>query len=196
MNNKKWLIVLFVAMVLAQFAVPLKMIFDRENVLVAGKNYKFKTAPIDPSDPFRGKYVTLSFAENTFEVSDNEKWHNGQSIYVLLKTDKDGFAKIADVVKETPAESNDYVKAKLNYVVVQKDSTQTIHQLNIEYPFNRFYMEESKAPLAESMYWELARDTTKIAYASVSVQNGNAVLKDVFINDVSIKDLVKAERLK
>jgi len=85
-------------------------------------------------------------------------------------------------------------KAKLNYVATKKDSTKTIQELNVEYPFERFYMEESKAPLAESMYWEVSRDTTKITYASVSIQNGRAVLKDVFIGDVSIRELVKAKQ--
>lgn len=194
MSNRNWLIILFAVMVLAQLAVPFKMIFDREKVLSEGKTFKFKTAPIDPSDPFRGKYVTLNFAENNFEVSDGETWHNGQSVYVLLAADVDGFAKIVDVVRELPAESDDCVKAKLNYVATKKDSTKTIQELNFEYPFERFYMEESKAPLAESMYWEVSRDTTKITYASVNIQNGQAVLKDVFIGDVSIRELVKAKQ--
>jgi len=194
MSNKIWLIILFAVMAVGQFFVPLQMIFDREKVLSEGKTFKFKTAPIDPSDPFRGKYVTLNFAENNFEVSDGETWYNGQSVYVLLATDADGFVKIVDVVRELPAESNDCVKAKLNYVATKKDSTKTIQELNLEYPFERFYMEESKAPLAESMYWEVSRDTTKITYASVNIQNGKAVLKDVFIGDVSIRELVKAKQ--
>ena len=194
MSNKIWLIILFAVMAVGQFFVPLQMIFDREKVLSEGKTFKFKTAPIDPSDPFRGKYVTLNFAENNFEVSDGETWYNGQSVYVLLATDADGFVKIVDVVRELPAESNDCVKAKLNYVATKKDSTKTIQELNLEYPFERFYMEESKAPLAESMSWEVSRDTTKITYASVNIQNGKAVLKDVFIGDVSIRELVKAKQ--
>jgi len=194
MSSRNWLIILFAVMVLAQLAVPFKMIFDREKVLSEGNTFKFKTAPIDPSDPFRGKYITLNFAENNFEVIDGETWQNGQAVYVLLAKDAYGFAKIVDVVKELPDESNNCVKAKLNYVATKKDSTKTIQELNVEYPFERFYMEESKAPLAESMYWEVSRDTTKITYASVSIQNGRAVLKDVFIGDVSIRELVKAKQ--
>ncbi len=194
MSSRNWLIILFAVMVLAQLAVPFKMIFDREKVLSEGNTFKFKTAPIDPSDPFRGKYITLNFAENNFEVIDGETWQNGQAVYVLLAKDAYGFAKIVDVVKELPDESNNCVKANLNYVATKKDSTKTIQELNVEYPFERFYMEESKAPLAESMYWEVSRDTTKITYASVSIQNGRAVLKDVFIGDVSIRELVKAKQ--
>ncbi len=194
MSNKIWLIILFAVMALAQLFVPFKMIFDREKVLSEGYTFKFKTAPIDPSDPFRGKYITLNFAENNFEVTDGETWHNGQTAYVLLAKDTNGFAKIMDVVKELPSESDNCVKAKVNYVATKKDFGKTIQELNFEYPFERFYMEESKAPLAESMYWEVSRDTTKITYASVNIQNGKAVLKDVFIGDVSIRELVKAKQ--
>jgi uncharacterized membrane-anchored protein len=194
MSNKNWLIILFAVMVLAQLFVPLKMIFDREKVLNEGKTFKFKTAPIDPSDPFRGKYVTLNFAVNSFQVNDGESWREGQPVYVLLVEDTAGFAKIIDVAKELPSIGNNWLKARVSYTSVIKDSATTTDELYIEYPFERFYMEESKAPLAESMYWEAARDTTKITYASVNIQNGKAVLKDVFIGDVSIRELVKAKQ--
>jgi len=110
MSSRNWLIILFAVMVLAQLAVPFKMIFDREKVLSEGNTFKFKTAPIDPSDPFRGKYITLNFVENNFEVIDGETWQNGQAVYVLLAKDAYGFAKIVDVVKELPDESNNCVR--------------------------------------------------------------------------------------
>ncbi len=51
--------VLFAVMCLAQWIVPGKMVYDSENTIAEGTLYKFKTAPVDPSDPLRGKYVTL-----------------------------------------------------------------------------------------------------------------------------------------
>ena len=66
MINKKTQIVLFVLVALAQLYVPAKMIWDQEDVLKNGSEYKFKTDPVDPNDPFRGKYITLSFDNNTF----------------------------------------------------------------------------------------------------------------------------------
>jgi uncharacterized membrane-anchored protein len=58
---KKTILPLFALTCLAQWFVPAQMIYDQEQVLREGKTYHFKTAPIDPSDPFRGKYITLSF---------------------------------------------------------------------------------------------------------------------------------------
>ena len=52
-------------------------------------------------------------------------------------------------------------------------------------------MEESKAYKAEQEYRESQQDTTKTTYALISIKNGDAVLKDVFIDKIAIRELVK-----
>ena len=183
MKNK--LVLAFALVALLQLAVPVKMIFDKEHVITAGTDYKFRTAPVDPYDPFRGKYITLSFDANTFDVNDDKEWNMGDVIYVQLTTDSAGFAKIAYVTKEEPKEPKpDYVKAKVQYAYDSK--------LTIEYNFNKFYMEESKAGNAETVYRKANRrnsDTAQTVYALVSLMKGDAVIKDVIINGTSVKDL-------
>ena len=66
--NQKITIPAFILMVLAQLYVPASMIFQKERVITQGTAYKFRTAPIDPNDPFRGKYITLSFNETGVKV--------------------------------------------------------------------------------------------------------------------------------
>ena len=61
----------------------------------------------------------------------------------------------------------------------------------IEYPFNRFYVEESKASKAEGLYTNSQMDTSQVAYALVRVKMGKAILQDVRINERSIVDLVE-----
>ena len=56
---------LFIPIGLAQLAVPGWMIYKHESVMREGAVYKFRTAPIDPRDPFRGEYVVLDFAAET-----------------------------------------------------------------------------------------------------------------------------------
>ncbi|MFD1000437.1 GDYXXLXY domain-containing protein [Ohtaekwangia kribbensis] len=181
---KKIILPLFIVMCLVQWYVPAKMIVDQEAVLSEGKVYKFKTAPVDPADPFRGKYIVLSFAENHFKVKDYNEWLNVHDIYVSL-TDSAGFARIRNVSVTEP-QDEDYVKARVDFV-----STYEPYAVWIEYPFDRFYLEESKASEAEKIYWESQRnDSTQIAYAVVSVRNGEAALTDVRINDRSIVDIV------
>lgn len=189
MNAKKLILTAFVMVVLAQWYVPAKMIFDRETVLSSGKEYKFRAAPLDPSDPFRGKYITLRFSDTRFPLPPGEEWYPGEDVYVSLTTDREGFARIQSVNKKAPHKGTDYVKAKVHYVA--DDSVKTIL---VEYPFERFYMEEAKAPRAERVYNESLRDTTKQTYAQVSIMGNTAVLKDVLIDGVSIKELAKEQQ--
>src|SRR6185503_880784 len=95
----------FILMVLVQLYVPVKMIFSNESLLEGGREFKFRTAPIDPNDPFRGKYITLSFKENSARVENAKDWNNGDQIFVSLTQDEEGFAKILEVSKEKPTDT-------------------------------------------------------------------------------------------
>jgi uncharacterized membrane-anchored protein len=185
MNNKKLLLTALVIVALLQLYFPAKMIIDRENVLNTGKEFKFKTAPIDPNDPFRGKYITLVFKENSFDVHLDSNWTYNESVFVILTADEQGFSKIKSVSREKPADNQDFIKAKVTHV-----SHNGSYRLFIEYPFNRFYMEESKAYDAELLYRRSLPDTTQKIYALVNIKEGDAVLKDVRINDISIREIL------
>jgi uncharacterized membrane-anchored protein len=181
MNSRKILLTAFIIVALVQLFVPAKMILDKENVLATGTEYKFRTAPIDPNDPFRGKYISLSYVEDTVVIPNEKGWVTGEIIYVSLATDKEGFAKIKSVSKEKPAGTQGFVKAKVSFITGDGS-----HKLAVDYPFNRYYMEESKAPDAEQTYRQSLQDTNRITYALVRIKNGDAVLKDVIIDGASI----------
>jgi len=184
---KKIALVAFPIMCLAQWFVPGKMIYDQEAVLHTGTVYKFKTQPIDPTDPFRGSYITLYFEARSVEVNDPKEWAMGEKVFVILKNDSAGYAQI-DHLSKTKPEGRDYIETTVEYVT----EYQAPYTVNLALPFERFYLEESKAPEAERVYWEAARnDSAQVAYALVSIQNGNAALKDVMINDRSIVDIVR-----
>ncbi|WP_111707260.1 GDYXXLXY domain-containing protein [Lutibacter citreus] len=188
MKNKKLLFTLFIAVVIAQLFVPFKMILSKEDTLKTGTPYKFITAPIDPTDPFRGKFIVLSFIENEFNIEDEKEWKRNEIIFVLLQNNKDGFATIKSIVKEKPAEtSNDFIEAKVDRVY----ATEKNKRILIQYPFERYYMEEFKAKDAENTYRESQRDNMNKTYALVYVKNGEAVLKDVLINGKPIKQIVE-----
>lgn len=183
MFNNKIIIPAFVLMVLAQLYVPASMIYDAERILTEGTEFKFKTAPIDPVDPFKGKYVALTFDANSAKVANAQDWNYGDAVFVILTTDENGFAKISNITKEKPDDSDHYVSASIMHVV-----TDSISHVAIDYPFNRYYMEESKAYDAELAYNESALDTNQIAYALVAVKNGEAAIKEVYINGKTIRE--------
>lgn len=178
------LIGIFVLMVAAQWLVPAKMIYDHEVILTSGTPYKFRTAPVDPADPFRGKYITLNFAETSIGIVDPTEWEGAEYVYVSVENDSAGFAHISAVSMYEP-ENADYIKADVSYV-----STYEPYTLQFRYPFDRLYLEESKAAEAERQYWSSRTDSTQVTYAIVYVKQGEAALKDVMINDRSIVDIV------
>jgi uncharacterized membrane-anchored protein len=179
---KAYILVVFLVLCGAQWYVPFHMIAEQENLHDEGRVFRFKTEPVDPSDPFRGKYITLSFEADTFSNA-GEKWLRGETIFVTLEEDQDGFASIVGVSREAPEVSVNYVKAVVAY------GEDPVH---IQYPFDKFYMEESKAKPAENVYLDANRnDSTQVAYAIVHVKDGNAALSDVIIDDRSIVDIVR-----
>jgi len=190
MNSKKIILTAFILVALVQLFVPANMIWNKEATLNTGVDFKFKTAPIDPNDPFRGKYITLTYEESTIVVTDGQQYVNGESIYVSLTTDSAGYARIQSVSKTKPTDNENFVKAKVR-TFWGDDS----NELMIDYPFDRYYMEESKAYEAELTYRESQRDVNQITYALVSVKNGDAVLKDVLIDGTSISEIVRRVEL-
>lgn len=187
MKNKNILITLFLFVVIAQLFVPSQMIYNQEDILNTGKIVKFQCEPIDPSDPFRGKYITLRFKESAIKVKNLKEWNSNETIFAKIESSKDGFAKIKSISRTEPTENSTYLKLKINYIT-EYDGT----KIHLDFPFNRFYMNENKAKNAEIAYAESTKDTTKIAYALVATKNGEAVIKDVLIDNISIKELATA----
>lgn len=184
-----YLFILFLIVCAAQIFVPSQMILNREDVLNTGTLYKFKTEPIDPADPFRGKYVALNFEADSYKTDDTN-WKRDEVIYVYLDVDSLGFAKVYKVSKEIlPDLEKDYIEAKVDWYAGYSK------ELNIEFPFNRFYMEETKAYAAEVSVRETQQNSTlENVYGLVYVKEGESVIQDVMINETSIKDYVELNR--
>lgn len=184
LKDKRFIGFLLGVMIAAQIYVPASMIWSNEQVIDQGKLMKFRIAPIDPNDPFRGKFIVLDFEENFVHNRNGESYRSGESAYAVIFEDSLGYAFPYSLHKELPiTEGLDYLQ--LTVVGSSKEG------FWIEYPFNKFYMEESKAPLAEELYFEIIADTTHEIYALVYIKDGNAVLDDVQIDGVSIVDWIE-----
>ena len=176
----------FALLVIAQWLVPGLMIWKKEKVLEEGITYKFQSAPIDPNDPFRGKYIELNFKETSLTVKKDTSLEDGEKVYVTFSVNKEGYAIINSVSKPKPSKK-DFLETTINYISNENDST----TIFINYPFDQFYMDEYKAPRAEAIYRERSTDTLQKAYALVNLLNGDAVIKDVFINNTSIQQIIR-----
>lgn len=185
---KKLILPAFALMVIAQWIVPIQMIRSSESVLTEGEVYKFKTQPIDPSDPFRGKYVVLNFDVEQFETDTLQRFEQDQEVYAQLTTDRRGFVKISELFTEQPEViDNTILKTRVGYAWPVEGK----QRVSLRLPFDRFYVEESKAQAAEQAYWEAQRDSLQVTYALVRVHNGQAIIENVMINDRPILEIVK-----
>ena len=177
---------LFIIVALIQLFVPAQVILKQESVLETGHAYKFKTQPIDPNDPFRGKYITLNYAISSIKTKDS-LWKRNEPLFVYLKIDSLGYAKIDTVSRQQILKKdNDYCMAKVRWYS-KYDNT-----LNIDFAFKRYYMEETKAYDAEVAVRIRQRDSLlDNTHALVYVKEGEAVLSDVIIDNISIKNYVE-----
>lgn len=195
MKNKSIYLILFIVVVIAQWLIPIQMINSQEDTLSTGKILKFKTEPVDPYDAFRGKYISLRFKENSAKTTKETKNLNfGDEIFVTF-ADSSGYALVDAVSVEEPKNNQIYVKAKVDYVdnnifILNSKVKQPGLSIHINYPFERYYMNEAKAPKAETAYRENNQSTKDNVYAEVAVKNGVGIIKDVIIEGVPIKDYV------
>ncbi|WP_372847030.1 GDYXXLXY domain-containing protein [Pontiella sp.] len=185
-----YLIVLGVV-ICVQLAVPFRMIRGRERILADGQLYRFKTQPIDPVDPFQGRYVRLRFEADTIACNADRmvELQRKQPIYAVLATDGQGFAYFSDWSNERPADG-DFLKVRYQYADqdwIKESKSYVTNGIRIDLPFDRYYMDETKAPRAET----LARDATRNSncWANVRILNGKALIEDVFAEGIPLREL-------
>lgn len=181
MSNKSILLLIFLLVAFMQLLVPANMIFQKNKTVVTGTLFKFKVKPVDPADPFLGRYVDLSFDQDTFVVEESKFYTEQKTVYIEIAHGIDSFAIIKNISLTPFKETNHFITAKVAYVYDKR--------VHIEYPFTRIYMEESKAPKAETKVNTMLRDSTYQGYAEVFVYKGDAVVQDVKINNRTIKSL-------
>lgn len=177
-------------LVCIQLAIPFRIIQGHERILRQGTAYRFLTQPIDPADPFQGRYVRLRYQSNHIDCDPQDVDLNyREPIYAELEVDENGFAYFANWSREPPAEG-DYLKTRYhgtNRRWHNDSKTWTTNGIRVDIPFNRFYMDEAKAPRAEV----LARDATRSTncWANVRILNGKALIEDVFAEGKSLRVL-------
>ena len=177
--------VIFIVIAGLQLFVPVKMILGKEDILNTGKLYKFRTRPIDPNVPFRGKYIALNYDLDEFKTTDST-WKRGEKVLVYFLNDSNGYAKVHAISREEQYSDLDYIIAKVNWYNKRNE------MLHFDLDFDRYYMDEYKAKTAEEFYIKnnQRNDSINTTYALVAVKDGEAVLKDVLINEESIKEFV------
>jgi uncharacterized membrane-anchored protein len=187
MTHPKLAFGLFLAVAAVQLFIPISQIRRYEDVLQTGRLYKFRTAPMDPYDVFRGKYVALIFADTTATIHKGDTIGPRDPAYVTLHEDNKGFALFGELAEKPPT-SGEYLRVEFLY---------SYHSVaNFQLPFDSYFMEESKAPQAEQAYWRYSNRrgqdrASEQTYVTVHVKNGRGVIDDLFIKDQPVREFIK-----
>lgn len=187
MKDKKLILVAFIIMVILQIGASASIIYKYENTLITGTPYKFKTAPVDPYDAFRGRYVSLNLVTQKVILEKGYKELTGNKVYAILKLDKDGFASTDKLSIERPDNDN-YIIASIQSIITENDKT--IATLSL--PIDRYYMQEDIAPKAEKAYRQTAPNAKpgKNSYIAVRIKAGFPVIEELYIDNMPVRDFI------
>lgn len=189
---------LLAAGIAAQFGVVASMIARRELTLRRGEAYRFRTAPVDPYDAFRGRYVALRLhdAEQVTEV----RFNRNQRVFARIGKDAEGLAVIEQVA-ERAAPEGVWLRTRVSHCWEerreQKDGTNRLNVMTGKYrtrldlPFDRYYMAEKLAPEAENAYRAASAAGKTNAVAVVRIWRGFPVLAGVEIEGQRIEEVAR-----
>ncbi|MDD2751640.1 MAG: GDYXXLXY domain-containing protein [Candidatus Omnitrophica bacterium] len=182
--NKKLIFGLFFILAVLQLAVGFSMIAQREKVLRQGKQFRFKTIPVDPYDAFRGRYIALRIGADKVKKPQGLNLQYGERVYALISVNSQGFAEFSELTKQRP-QTGDFIESKVNSF--------SGDYIMIELPFERYYMQEEAAPSAEKVYQQRARDRKEDTYITVRVKDGFGVIEGLYIGTQRIEDYIKGK---
>lgn len=182
--NRRLTLALFLAACAAQWVAASWKIVERELILRLGEVYRFKTAPVDPVDAFRGRYVAVRVEENTAPFEGPWDGPRGRWMYAEVAVGEDGWARFSKL-HDRFRPGSPVVRTRLaSFSDPDKKAV-----LNL--PFDRFYMNERIAPEAERAYREHSRPGSQDAWLAVRVWRGRAAIEDLYLGDRPLAEALK-----
>jgi uncharacterized membrane-anchored protein len=177
------------------FSIPLMiltgMTISPLMTLTMGKEIQLETNPIDPTDLFRGDYVTLSYKVESVPFTKVDKEilshfiqanksgkESSLTVYTLLKKNANGIYQVERVVKNKP-KTGIYLEGKIHYLWVssEEDLKEEDQMVDIDYNLDKFFVPENTGI-------ELEEATRKgKAIATVKVRDGKAILTHVDVKE-------------
>ena len=177
----------FATLCLLQLGAAASGIARYERTLSEGKAVLLAVAPVDPADPFRGRYVSLSFdLERADHRLQGPAPRYDEPAYVVLKLDAQSVATV-DYVTATKPKGGVYLRAQSSW----QESDTTIH---VSLPLDRYYMNEELAPAAEAAYLKaVQRADGPKNYARVRILEGRSAIEAVLLGGIPIEQAARAQ---
>ena len=188
MRNYKLLLgIIFGVLCLVQIGVVLFQIMSYEKILKEGEVFYFKVLPLDPYDPFRGRYVTLRFENASHAPIAQGQSKENQSLGYAILEHQEKLDGVKEITFLKPKEGHFLeVNVKENR---QKNTASTVY---FSMPYDRFYMREDVAPKAEKVL--RLRSGVEVK-AKLKVLNGKGVIEDLLVGEIPLSEFVLSKGL-
>ena len=190
MKPKILLLCAFILVALVQLFIPIQMISSQSGYANTGTEFKFKTANRFNPDfngigsDLGGKFIILRFMEDHTRIADKKYWEKVHHAYVIFTADSDGFVRIRSVTTMKPTDTFDWIWAGVR--VNWKDST----RLQISYPFNQYYIQDTDNKNIEPAVKNGLCDTTKTNFLKIKIKENQFVTGDLMIDGVPFKEMI------
>ena len=180
---------------------PVRKIWQFNFPAAKGHVFRFRVTAYDPYDPMRGRYVRLNLRETVrVRLSDSDKnpdltFRYGQTVLAVLKQERDqdgnDWAKIVDLAadrKELPPGTLFYLPVRYSGFVRDYDSKTRkflkTGRYQIRLPFERFYLNERKAPEVEKL---LQKPGSKAELIVIVYPNGIYRVQNLIVNGKPVR---------
>ncbi len=179
--------IVFGMLCLVQIGVVLFQIMNYEKILKEGESFYFKVLPLDPYDPFRGRYVTLRFANATqAPIAQGQSKENQSFGYAILEH-HEKFDSVKEITFVKPQMGN-FLEVNI-HENRQKNASSMVY---FSLPFDRFYMREDVAPKAEKVL--RLRSGVEVK-AKLKVLNGKGVIEELLVGEIPLSEFVLSQGL-
>lgn len=181
------------------FTVPILILFfitiSPLLTLTKGTEILLETTPVDPSDIFRGDYITLNYEISQVDKSKLDSslkkdfdWDNiyQAKVYVTLEQGQDGYFKVKSISPDKP-DTDIYLTAKLSAYRLYEEpkpgeedsfdykNAKFEYQYHIVYDIDKFFVPENSG----KEYEKASLDGDIIAI--IKVYKGNSLIKNIKI---------------
>lgn len=185
--KQQYLIAALAAIIMVQLAIPVWTIISEEANLKNGTTIYLRVHPVDPHDPFRGKYLNLRF-DNTLLLDSLQELNH--EVFLTFRTDSTGI----DVIDR--AYNNQPEGFCLRTTLVSVSENDSVRTAYFDMPFSRFYTNEKMTKHYEDILNSALADSTVTVSAEIKLGKGSGTLKGLLIDNTPITEYQLPDTLK
>jgi len=174
----------FAMAAVAQWVLPLLGVWQHEQVVARGVLVRIRCAAPDPYDPLRGRYLAVRPEETRLPKPAGMPAKSRVPVWATLVANNDGLSRI-DSLSLEPVAGPTVIRLIATWPL-QAPEGDTV---SVEWPFDRFYLNERFAPDADALVAERFRGGER-PVAELRLLDGRAALTDVLLGGESIREAV------